>query len=116
MTQQSASPSSTLLPSLQEKLQRFAGELTPEEQAQVRPLVQLASAGIAAIDGAEVEGYVHHGTRGLDRPGPNLLPTRGRDKCPAAYRAGWGPAGPAAGTRPRPYGGFSGTRRRRLGS
>jgi hypothetical protein len=57
MTQQPASPSSTLLPSLQEKLQRFAGELTPEERTQMRMLVELASAGIAAIGGAEVEGY-----------------------------------------------------------
>jgi hypothetical protein len=75
MTEQSASPSSKLLPSLQEKLQRFAGELTPEEQAQMRMLVELASAGIAAIDGAEVEGYIAPGhDQALGLSIPNLHP------------------------------------------
>jgi hypothetical protein len=56
MTQQTENPG-TLSPSLRTKLQQFAAELTPEEWTQVRPLVQLASAGREAIDGEEVEGY-----------------------------------------------------------
>jgi len=71
MTQQVGNNPGALLPSLQAKLQQFNEGLPPEERAQMRMLVELASVRIAAIDGAEVEGYIapgHDQAVGLSNP------------------------------------------------
>jgi len=47
-----------LSPSLQAKLRQGARELTPEEQVQVRLLVQRARTGMPAGEEADAEGYL----------------------------------------------------------
>jgi len=78
-----------LLPSLHAKLQQSAEGLTPEDQAQLRLLMEHVYAGRAAIDGAEVEGYIapgHDKPVGLSNP----INHPGSQGYQAAFGAGTG--------------------------